>query len=347
MKTPSLDELTKLRRHDSQDMLGFVDRLPVMARQAFAKGSAWAPPGTRPGRILVVGMGGSAISGDLARTLLSPTWPVPIDVIRQPGLPAWVDTDSLVVFLSYSGQTAETLAAFGQTLERGIPAMVVTCGGALGEQATKVGVSILGLTPGWQPRAALGELYFTLLGMLQALGAPIAADLALGRLDALRSEYGLESSDNLAKRIAISLLPEREWRLPAIFGVSPSTEAVARRWKCQLNENAKITALYGVFPELTHNEIVNLVETPAGRGPIVVLRDPADPDLVQRQIGHALDLLGGATFDLQADGADVLSRQMALVYLGDFVSVYLAMLRGVDPTPVAPIVALKERMARR
>ena len=182
--------------------------------------------------------------------------------------------------------------------------------------------------------------------MLQALGAPVQVGPVRAALARKRQEYGVDSPDNLAKQIAGTLADIGPQHLPpAVFGVTPSTEAVALRWKCQLNENAKITALYGVFPELTHNEIVNLATAGKATGPLVVLRDPQDDPLVRRQIGHALDVLGGATYDLVGDGDDALARQMALVYLGDYVSVYLAYLRGVDPTPVLPIVRLKDRMA--
>lgn len=342
----SLDDPAALQKSDPEGMLSRVDRLADVAGPAFERGAAWTPVLARPRHIVVVGMGGSAISGDLARTLLAPVWDVPITVLRQPALPRWVGSDTLAIFLSYSGQTAETNQAFDQARAAGIPSAAVTVGGRLGSQASAAGIPVLGLEAGWQPRAALGELYFTLLGMLKALGAPVDVGPALAALKHKRSLYGAAAPDNLAKQIARTLHEVGPRHLPpAIFGVCPSTEAVALRWKCQLNENAKVTVLYGVFPELTHNEIVNLRAARRDVGPIVVLRDPQDDPLVRRQIGHALDILGGAAHDLVGDDAEALARQMSLVYLGDYVSVYLAFLRGIDPTPVEPIVRLKERMA--
>lgn len=346
MLLPSLNDPASLRTLDPQGMLDCVDRIADVAGPAFARGGAWTPSLARPRQIVVAGMGGSAISGDLARTLLAPVWDVPISVVRQPGLPRWVGPDTLAIFLSYSGQTAETNQAFDQALAAGIPAAAVTVGGRLGPKASAAGIPVLPLEAGWQPRAALGDLYFTLLGMLQALGAPVDAGPAFAALGRKRQEYGVGAPDNLAKRIARTLHEAGPQHLPpAVFGVSPSTEAVALRWKCQLNENAKVTALYGVFPELTHNEIVNLATAGKRVGPIMVLRDPQDDPLVRRQIGHALDVLGGGAHDLVAEGDDALERQISQVYLGDYVSVYLAYLRGLDPTPVEPIVSLKNRMA--
>ncbi|MBI6546437.1 MAG: bifunctional phosphoglucose/phosphomannose isomerase [Cyanobacteria bacterium NC_groundwater_1444_Ag_S-0.65um_54_12] len=335
-----LDDLAYLRSGDPQDMLGYVARLPDMTTMAFARGAAWLPPVAKPDRIAVVGMGGSAISGDLARTLLVSRWEVPIAVIRQASLPSWLKTEStLLIFLSYSGETAETCQAFQETLAYDFPVAAVTCGGTLGNLAAARGAPVLQLTPGWQPRAALGELYFTLLGMLSCLGAPVDPGPASFRLARLREDYGPNASGNLAKQLAADLARF----FPVILGVAGSTEAVALRWKCQLNENAKRTCLYNIFPELTHNEIVNLVESPEERT-FVVLRDPLDSSLINRQIRHTRELLGGLTHDLLASGDDPLERQLSLLYLGDYVSVYLALLRGIDPTPVSPITALKKRM---
>jgi glucose/mannose-6-phosphate isomerase len=351
-----LDDLNALRARDPQGMLGFVDRLADVARPAFDRGAAFRSPIARPGRVLVAGMGGSAISGDLARTLFALSWEVPISVCRQPALPRWVSRDDLVIFLSYSGETAETLSCFDQARSAKIPMAAVTVGGTLGTLAGDAGLPVLPLAPGWQPRAALGELYFTLLGMLSAIGAPVEPTDAIAGLAAHRDTYGGSASGapgapNVAKRIAWTLA---DWLgkpvatpvlPPAVFGVMPSTEAVALRWKCQFNENSKATVLHACFPELTHNEIVNLASAGANLGPIVVLRDPSDPPMIRRQVDHVIEMLAGTVYDLQSDGDDLLSRQMALVQLGDYVSVYLALLRGIDPLPVDPIVDLKRRMA--
>ena len=352
----NLDDPDALRSRDPQGMLGFVDRLADVARPAFERGAAFRSPIARPARVLVAGMGGSAISGDLARTLFALSWDVPVAVCRQPALPRWVSRDDLVVFLSYSGETAETLACFEQARAAKVPMAAVTVGGTLGTLAAETGLPVLPLTPGWQPRAALGELYFTLLGMLSAIGAPVEPTDAIAGLAIHRDTYGSSApgapgGPNAAKRIAMTFA---EWLEkaggtavlpPAVFGVSPSTEAVALRWKCQFNENSKATVLHGCFPELTHNEIVNLASAGGNLGPIVVLRDPSDPPLLRLQIDQVIEMLAGTVYDLQSGGDDLLSRQMALVQLGDYVSVYLALLRGIDPLPVAPIVELKRRMA--
>ncbi len=335
-----------ISRLDPQDMLGCVRRMPGVARLAFDHAVGWKPPVPRPRQILVCGMGGSAISGDLARTLLQTRWSVPITVARQPQLPAWVDDRTLCLFLSYSGNTAETLAAFGEASERGVPIAAIASGGQLADRCGQRDIPVLPVEPGWQPRAALGHLYFTLLGMLAALGAPVEPRAAIARLEELAAEYGPDRPDNAA--IALARRLHASPAAPLVAGVSPATEAVALRWKGQLNENAKTTALFGVFPELTHNEIVNLVASGEERA-VVVLRDAGDPPLLVRQIGQTLGLLReervSDPVEIVASASDPLARQMELVSLGDHASVYLALLKGLDPTPVAPIVALKARMA--
>lgn len=341
-----LDEPRKLQSLDPQDMLGCVGRMPAVARSSFERGAAWSPPAARPRQILVCGMGGSAISGDLARTLLQPSWEIPLSVARQPQLPAWVDRDTLCLFLSYSGNTAETLAVFDEAMARGIPAAAIASGGQLQARCAERGLPVLPVETGWQPRAALGHLYFTLLGMLGTLGAPVDPEPAIARLEQLAREYGPDQPGNPAKVLAERL--EASGATPLIAGTSPSTEAVSLRWKGQLNENAKAPALWGVFPELTHNEIVSLVASRQKRA-VVVLRGGDEPDLLVRQIRETLGLIReegiDAPLEIVASGSDPLERQMELVSLGDHASVYLAFLSGVDPTPVAPIVALKARLS--
>ncbi|MBU6427606.1 MAG: bifunctional phosphoglucose/phosphomannose isomerase [Cyanobacteria bacterium REEB65] len=346
--TPSiLDDPARREALDPQGMLACVQRMGSVAGPAFQRGLTWRPPLERPEHILVCAMGGSAISGDLARAVLQPHWDVPITVLRQPAVPAWVDARTLCLFISYSGNTQETLAAFSAAQRRGAAMAAIASGGQLEALCSRAGVSVLGVEAGWQPRAALGHLYFTLLGMLGSLGAPVDPQRAIARLQELCAAYGPQDGENPAKRLAQRLFESSG--MPLIAGVSPATDAVAMRWKCQLNENAKTTVLVGAFPELTHNEIVNLIESREPRT-VVVLRDPADSSLVTAQIREAAALLEqagiGEVLQIEAEGNDPLERQLGLVCLGDFVSVYLAYLKGIDPTPVAPIVALKQGLAR-
>lgn len=344
-----LNDSARMTAADPSGMFDFLYRLPEVAEAAFARGRAVALPHARPRQVLIGGMGGSAISGDLARNLLFASSQVPITVSRHSTLPAYLGSEDLVILLSYSGQTAETLGCLEAAIARQIPVVLVTSGGRFGELAAQHGLPVVSVEPGWQPRAALGELYFSLLGLLSQLPGvePIDPATVVAQLRAERETYLPEvpTEKNPAKQLAQAL----SGKTPVIFGVHPSTEAVATRWKCQINENAKMTALLNVFPELTHNEIVNLGARVHADHVMVILRDPEDPPLLARQLDIARDILRpqvDAVFELQGRSADRLTRQMSLVYLGDYVSVYLATMAGIDPTPVSAISDLKTRMAR-
>lgn len=342
-----LDDVTRLHEVDSQGMLDFLHRLPEVAEAAFARGRSVQLPASNPRQVLVMGMGGSAISGDLARNLLFDQLRVPLSVSRHCTLPAHAGPQDLAVLLSYSGNTAETLGCLEAAIARGIPTVLVTSGGAFAAHADRHGLSTVRVEAGWQPRAALGELYFSLLGVLSQLdGANIDPAAAVAQLRADRAEYLPEVplEKNLAKRLAHSL----RHTMPIVFGVFPTTEAVAQRWKCQINENSKRSVLFNVFPELTHNEIVNLAAKPHHDHTMILLRDPDEPALLARQVAIARELIRPSVaevIELTGRGQDALSRQLSLVYLGDYVSVYLALASGIDPTPVEAIGRLKEQMA--
>lgn len=346
--TSLLEDPSHLLKADSAGMLGYLHRLPEMALGAFQRGQTVPLPRTRPRQVLICGMGGSAISGDLARNLLFDRCEVPIGVSRHNALPAYLGTDDLVILLSYSGNTAETLGCLQDALAREIPCALVTSGGQFRALAETHALPVVPVEPGWMPRAALGELYFSLLGLLSQLPGAEWLDPrpAVAQLIRERETYAPDvlEAENLAKQIAAKLFK----KTPILFGVHPTTEAVAMRWKAQINENSKVTALSGVFPELTHNEIVNLAHAKHPHHVMVILRDPEDPALLQRQLGFARDIMRPMVLDvveLLGQGADRLARQLSLVYLGDYVSVYLALMAGVDPTPVTAIFGLKDRMA--
>lgn len=342
-----LDDASRLIASDPGDMLGFLQRLPDMAQGAFERGRATRLPTLRPRQVLVCGMGGSAISGDLARNLFFGRSEVPIAVSRHCSLPASVGPEDLVVLLSYSGNTAETLGCLQDAIARRVPAVLVTSGGQFKALAEAHALPTVAVEPGWMPRAALGELYFALLGLLSQLpGCDLDPAPAIAQLARERATYllAVPEADNPAKRLAAQL----SGKTPVVFGVHPTTEAVAMRWKAQLNENSKMTVLFGVFPELTHNEIVNLAHRPHPGHVMVLLRDPEDPPLLSRQLGFARDLMRPSldgVVELSGTGEDALARQMSLAYLGDWVSVYLALMSGIDPTPVEAIFGLKDRMA--
>ncbi|NBC18673.1 MAG: bifunctional phosphoglucose/phosphomannose isomerase [Bacteroidetes bacterium] len=299
--------------------------------------------------IVVVGMGGSAIGGDLLRTLTADVSPVPIVVVRNYRLPAWVGPQTLVIASSYSGNTEETLSALGEARERGAMLAGVTSGGEVQQQAETFGFPYVTLPGGMQPRAALGYSLTALLTLVERIGLvtlpPAAwreAQEALERQSAALSQL----DDNRA----LTLAQELKDTLPFIYAGAGRLEAVALRWQTQIHENAKMLATGNLFPELNHNEIMGW-EQPAPvheQVSVVLLRDPADHPQVKRRMDVTRDLIGHRAahwVEVPAEGQHPLARVLGLINLGDWVSFYLAMLRGIDPTPVDLIGRLKATLA--
>ncbi len=343
-----IDDTATITGLDAHGMLRRLHALPEAAEAAFARGRAVALPLAAPTAIVICGMGGSAISGDLVRTQLLAGCPAPVVVHRGDRLPQFAGNQTLAIFMSYSGNTAETLGCLRDAVSRGVPAVVVTSGGEAGAIAAAHGLPVVSIPDGWQPRAALGDLFFALIGLVSQLEGCLPGDVhaTAARLRSLRDRYAEDTPTalNPAKQLAVALAG----KTPFIVGATPTTEAVALRWKSQINENSKVTANIALLPEMTHNDIVNLTAADRSDLALVVLEDPQDSDFVRRQRANALDLIRphvAAVHEIAAEGETLLDRQLASIYLGDWVSVYLAFLAGVDPTPVDAITELKRRMA--
>lgn len=354
---PTLDDPALLAERDPGGMLAMVAGLPAQlarapeARDAFR--AAHPDPGVPAGvtSVLVCGMGGSAIGGDMAAAWAAPQG-VRVAVHRGYGLPAWVDRRTLLVFSSYSGNTEETLDAFAASERAGAPRFAVATGGALLARARAWGVPLLEIPPGLQPRAALGHSLAALLVLLDAaglVGDPLPDLAAAARhLEALAARCAPEcpEAENPAKRLA------RAWhgRLPVFYTGPGLLAPVGVRWRGQVNENAKSLAIASAFPELDHNEIMGWQALPEVRRAIclVFLRDPEDAGAVALRMRVTADILAeraGALEWVDALGASRLERLVGTAYLGDWASVYLAFLNGVDPTPVAEIEQLKRRLS--
>jgi glucose/mannose-6-phosphate isomerase len=345
-----LDDPDRIARLDPSGMLRTIARMGPMVVEGWQAGAGVPRPPTSPAVVVVAGMGGSAIGGDLLRALLAPAAPVPVVVVRDEGLPAFVGPRTLVFVCSYSGHTEETLAAYAAAEARGAAIIAVTSGGRLADRARADGHPVVHVGPDLQPRAALPLLLLPMVRVAAGLGlcGPDEPDVSRTRvlLDGLAGRWGpgVPSVENPAKRLAGAL-----HGVPAVYAASPVTEPVALRWKTQLNENAKRPAVWAVIPELTHNEVVGW-EGPAGRVPeaVVVLRDADDGARTEARVGAVRRLVGGrarAFIEVWSQGADRLERLLSLVLLGDFVSAYLALLAGVDPTPVPAIDQVKRLLA--
>jgi glucose/mannose-6-phosphate isomerase len=270
---------------------------------------------------------------------------------RGYGLPPWTMPGTTVLCASYSGETEETLACYEAAGALGAQRVVVTSGGRLAELAREDGVGVIPVPGGFQPRAALGYMLVAALEVAALCGAAprLAAeiDVASAHLESLVREWGPDAGeDSLAKSLARAL----QGTVPLIAGAGLTT-AIAYRWKTQINENAKQPAFWGELPEIDHNEIAGW-DGAAALAPFSALflnDSDTHPRLRARIALTELMVAPSAHFTrvLSTRGETALERVCSLVLLGDLVSCYLAVLSGVDPTPVRALTEFKQALAER
>lgn len=347
-----LDDVKALNALDSMGMFRSVHELPDQCRRALGLATATPLPAGPFENIIVTGLGGSAIGGDLLRVYAAGCLDIPVVVNRNYTLPRFVGPRTLVFAVSFSGNTEETLNAYAEAREKGASIVVLTSGGKLAERAREDGVPVITVPGGIAPRSATGYLFLPMLVILERLGliAGISreAEGMIAHLQELRSRYGMNAAlrDNPAKQLAMNL----EGRLPVIWGASGTTEVVAQRWKGQINENAKSPAYWNVLPELNHNEVVGF-DAPADilkNTWLVFLRDPDDHPQVRLRFSITREMVGSAAgvSEFEASGEGRLARMYSLIYLGDFTGLYLAARYGIDPGPVKAIDRLKVALAK-
>jgi len=349
-----LDDPETFRRLDPDHMLARIAELPQQCRDAWRNIEGFdLPPHYREvDKVVILGMGGSAIGGDLLRTLVQGECPVPIVVHRDYDVPAFVDGRTLAIASSYSGNTEETLFAFAEALERGAKLLALTTGGKLAERAREAGVSILAFSYRSQPRAALGHSLILLIGTLQRVGliADKSADLeeAIAVMEGLQAR--IKETVPIARNPAKQLAQKVYGHLPVVYGAGHLSE-VAHRWKTQFNENSKAWGFYEALPELDHNAVVGY-EFPddlAGKAIVVILTSSLDHprNRVRFQVTQEILAKRGVQYEIvEALGESPLAQVLSMVHFGDYVSCYLALLYGVDPTSIETIVYLKERLAQ-
>jgi len=373
-----LDDLAALDARDPGGMLRAVGSAGAQVREALLRLDDDAVRAVsadgRPRALVVAGMGGSGIAGDVVAAVAGSSCAVPIVVSRGYRLPGWVGPLDLVIAVSCSGETEETLAAADEAVRRGARVVTAAKAGsslsarAAGGRAVQLDID----SSGRMPRANLWAIVTPLLAVVDALGlASVPRGLLSGvadQLDETSSACGptREVYDNVAKKTAMQL----SGTLPMIWGTSDLAAVAALRFACQLAENAKQPAVHGPLTEVHHNQIVTL----AGRygagggdpaddifrdplldgGPtrerlrMVLLRDTQELEPVVRRCQATLllaDQYGVALDELTATGEHPLERLASLIALLDFASVYLALLEGTDPTPIDPIVTLKKAAA--
>lgn len=344
-----LDDAAAIAALDTQDQFGMVASLGEQVRAAYQAGRDVIEEAPHEvGGVVVAGMGGSAIGADLVRNVYDSSLYCNMETVRNYSLPGWVDSRTVVFAISYSGNTEETLSCLAQAIERGSRVICIASGGKVAAIAREQGLTLITVPAGLQPRAAIGHLSIPVAGCLEGMG--LVGDLeedvkeTAELLARLSEEYGaaVPARDNQAKQIAARL----HGNIPVIYGAE-LTAVAARRWKGQINENGKTLAFYNEFPELNHNEIVGweYPEDLQERFRLVYLEDrELHPQNVKRMAATA-ESLPGEVIRHATSGKSRLARVFSSCYLGDYVSLYMGILRGLDPSPVERIEGLKRRLA--
>lgn len=333
-------------------MLGLTVGLPEQFQRGVEISEHFSANGLpKPRTIVLAGVGGSASGGDLVKALVDEEGRIPFFVSRDYTVPNWVDRDDLVIAASYSGNTEETLSAYEDARRRGSQIVAVTSGGTLANQAERDQMPVIRIPAGQPPRTALGYMFASVLRIATAFDAIPIQDIQ-GAIRALKDTVNacgpqVPTAENIAKRIATGLTR----KVGLVYGLGGWQSSVAYRWRCQINENGKNLAISHGFPELNHNEILGWIEA-AEQNPngyaCVILKGGIATGQMKKRLHVTEQLIGSRAefFHARALGETRLAEMLSLCLLGDFVSIYLAALNGVDPESIDWINVLKSELSR-
>jgi glucose/mannose-6-phosphate isomerase len=347
-----LDSVDQIEKIDLSDMYGAIYGLPEQLKKAWELGNSLLLPNFEPvTQILIAGMGGSAIGGDLLANYVADLADVPVIVHRDYALPAWAKgKKTLVIASSHSGNTEETLSAYEQAKKNGCQLFCLTTGGKLAKKAQEDDTACWQFDHKGQPRAAVGFSFGILLALFSRLGWISNQSTALLEtvegMNELRQSCAVEigTTKNPAKRLAGQL--QNRW--VAVFG-SGMLAPVARRWKGQISEVSKAWAQFEFLPEANHNTLAGLINPEEVISATMALFLKSKFDHERNQIRTELTrkyfMLEGLNTDLvEAKGEHPLVQMWTTLLFGDFVAFYLAMLYGVDPTPVEMLQNFKKEL---
>ena len=350
-----LDDDAALRRLDSEDVLGAVERFAEQCREAWEIGRAATglPSGDGVENIVVLGMGGSGVAGDVTQSVVEPRLPIPLRTIKSYGpIPEWVGRNTLAFAVSYSGSTEETIAALDQVVARGARVVTISAGGLLAETAGSHGLAHVTIPSGLQPRASLGYLTMPILAVLARMGLvpdlQSDVDEAIKVLNEITARCGRDRpvDDNPAKDLARRIVD----RVPVISGGYGLGATAAYRFKCDLNEYGKVPAFWSYLPELDHNEIVGwnkLADLTRERFVAILLRDAGDGDRIDLRFDLTRRLTEShfaEVVELHSEGTSELARILSLILITQLAAIYVGLANGVDPGPVEVIQKLKAEL---
>lgn len=343
----------KFQKLDSSDMYGLIYRFPGQMEDAMDLGRGIRLQKHYSGvtGVVIAGMGGSAIAGNMVLALVSEELDVPFQVVRDYRLPQWAGENTLVILLSYSGSTEETLSCLEEALKRKARVAGITSGGKLKKRLTEGSHDVITIPSGYPPRTALGYLCIPLIFFLQRIGLIGESIIevlggAVARLTDHREVFCRVDDDNPAYGIARKIYRT----IPVIYGSAGITEAAALRWRGQLEENGKVVAFHNLLPEMNHNEIVGYENNPdlLSRTSVLWLMEGNGHGRIGRRQTLTRKIIGSAVehqLEIAAEGDNPVERLFYLVHLGDWVSFWVAMHHGTDPTPVEKIDRLKRSIS--
>jgi glucose/mannose-6-phosphate isomerase len=350
------NDIEKITTVDKANMLDGLARFPEQIKEALTIAETVQRFNfLKIDNVVVAGMGGSAISGDIMLSLFRDKLDVPLIVNREYDLPKWVNKDTLVICISYSGNTDETLSSFKIASQKKCKILCISTGGKLQDLAEKRGIPFIKIPAGIQPRAATAYLLFPSIIFLKKIGLlKTAIETDIEETIAVTTDFvtlnkkEVPEENNLAKQLAKKIFNT----IPQIYGWGVYTP-IAIRWRHQLNENSKIIARSDIVPECNHNDIVGW----SGNLDIskqfscILFRDKDEETIdMTTRLNFMRDLFhntAGNVIEVSPKGKSQLAKMMYLMCLGDFTSCYLAVLRGINPSPVDIITELKKRLAEK
>ncbi len=351
-----LDNPVKIREIDSEKILEaeemFYQQL-LKAKEIAESADIGKVSGGKYNGVAFLGMGGSGFAGDIIKELVNDDIDIPVEIVKGYKLPSFIKKGWLVISISYSGNTEETISATKQALERECEIIVVCSGGELEKFAIVNDKTIIKIPSGMQPRGAIGYIFFPAYLIMARLNIiSISLDDIDESLSLIREKAGLyrreiETGKNPAKKLALEISDY----LPIVYGTEGILSAVAYRFKCELNENSKTPSWFNEFPELNHNETVGwerLKET-TGKFVILVFRDNEEWVRIKTRIEITLKLIGqniSKIIEIPVEGKSKLAKALSAMYLGDTASVYLALLYEINPGPVDKIESLKAELKK-
>lgn len=348
---PVLDDVVRMQAVDKRNMLRLINELPEQCETALGVARSFALEGlvNAPGDVLITGVGDSAIAADMASAILSEQADIPILSDYGARLPKYVGENSLVFVLDYAGKSRSALRNMRDAKQRGASVICISGGGKLLEQAAKEGIARVSIPPGQPQRSAIGYLLVPIIATIERLGLvegeieklSHAIKLMKNARESLRFENPI--ARNVAKRLAESLFG----KLAVVYGAYGYRTAVARRWKSQINANAKLLAFCGTLQDLAIGEIsgYELAAKRPDEVAIVLLRDKADKPAVSHltdTIAEVLDQFSVVNANIQ--GNSTTEKLFYGLYLGDYVSYYLAILNEMDPFRTENVLEVEARM---